>query len=46
MRDCGRKLMTTQEPGPGQYEKKSLFENSIKSCKGFSLGVKTIIKDL
>lgn len=38
--------MTAQEPGPGQYQKKSLFDESVKSCKGFSLGVKTIIKDL
>lgn len=45
--------MTTQEPGrnilfnkAGQYQKKSLFDESVKSCKGFSLGVKTIIKDL
>lgn len=30
----------------GQYEQKSLFEETVKSCSGFSLGAKVIIKDL
>lgn len=30
----------------GKYETKSLFEQSVKSCKGFSIAGKTVAKDL
>ncbi len=52
-RECGKQLNLTLEPGrnflfisAGQYAQRSLFESSVKSCKGFSLGIKTVTKDL
>lgn len=52
-RECSKKLNVTEEPGrnifvnaAGQYEPRSLFVSSVKSSKGFSLGIKTSVKDL